>query len=270
MPKVIFRFDAAYGGQMVEFDTRQECFNWQNTLTRRKEAYHRQILEGGKTQEASTVEDGIDTIHNMAVEIDDSIRETVIYDWYLKNSFIDHISDGSFDLQRFKRCDFREYGDFANQPFDASYTQEKVTFSRDGGLYFPEKAPARLEKHYIPSSEGIGFEIAFSTDDERELNYVLEHNLHFADYEALRINGVDAGEEGMLVQTDRLEIIDGYLNKRLLVRFSQPCDIHYFSLKTLSQSEKGFDLSTQGISFAAVFAFSKTISIRGELEVFDV
>ncbi|MGD9653783.1 MAG: alpha-amylase/4-alpha-glucanotransferase domain-containing protein [Sulfuricurvum sp.] len=270
MPKVIFRFDAAYGGQMVEFDSRQECFNWQNTLTRRKEAYHRQILEGGKTQEARAVEDGIDTIHNMAVEIDDSIRETVIYDWYLKNSFIDHISDGSFDLQRFKRCDFREYGDFANQPFEAGYTQEKVTFSRDGGLYFPEKAFARLEKHYIPSVEGIGFEITFSTDDERTLNYVLEHNFHFADYKALRINGADAEEEGMSVQTDRLEIIDGYLNKRLLLRFSQPCDIYYFSLKTLSQSEKGFDLSTQGISFAAVFAFSKTISIRGELEVFDV
>jgi hypothetical protein len=50
----------------------------------------------------------------------------------------------------------------------------------------------------------------------------------------------------------------------------QSCDIHYFQLKTLSQSEHGFDLSVQGISFAMVVPFSKDISIKGTLEVKDV
>jgi len=42
-PHYIFRFDGAHGGQLVEFDMRSACFNWQNTLTRRKEAYHQRI-----------------------------------------------------------------------------------------------------------------------------------------------------------------------------------------------------------------------------------
>jgi len=268
--KYIFRFDTANGGQMVEFDSRKDCFNWQNTLTRRKEAYHHLLFEEKKVQKSDPIEEGIDTIHNLATEIDDSIREMLIYDWYLKNSFVDHVTDASFDLERFRKCDFREYGDFANQPFDVAYDPDSVTFVRDGGLYFPEKVPARIEKIYRPVRDGIDFEIRLSTEAAGEFRYVMEHNLHFADYEELTLNGNSMGEEGVLYQTDRLEITDGYTNKRLTFRFSLPCDVYYYALKTLSQSEKGFDLSIQGVSFAIVHPLNTAIELCGSLEVADV
>lgn len=266
----IFRFDAAHGGQLVEFDSREECFNWQNTLTRRKEAYHQRLLENKPSAQTPPAENGIDTIHNAALEIDDTLRDEIIYDWYLKNSFIDHISDKNFNTDNFRHCNFIEYGDFANQPFDVSHDQTHIRFSRKGGLHFPQKVEAYLEKTYAPKSRGFDFEITLSTEAEGTFNYVLEHNFHFADYNMLAVNGELLAENGRYDQTNRLEIYDMHLKKRIIIKLDRSCDICYFSLKTLSQSEKGFDLSSQGVSFAMVVPFEQHLLLKGSLEVEDV
>ena len=263
----IFRFDAAHGGQMVEFDNRKACFNWQNTLTRRKEAYHQRLLGEENVEEAKPVEDGIDTIHHTAIQVDDTLRDAIIYDWYLKNSFVDHISDDHFNGDNFRHSNFREYGDFANQPFDVVLGKKKVSFSRDGGLYFPEKMQTHLNKTYIPNKTGFDFEINLSTRAQGDFNYVLEHNLHFAEYETLLVNGESLQEDGIIRQTKVLKIYDAELKQHIIITLDQACDIYYFQLKTLSQSEHGFDLSVQGISFAMVVPFSHDLSLKGALEV---
>ncbi len=269
-PKYIFRFDAAHGGQLVEFDSRKSCFNWQNTLTRRKEAYHQRLLEDQQAEEIPAAEEGIDTIHHAAVDIDDTLRDAIIYEWYLKNSFVDHISDAHFNGDNFRHCNFREYGDFANQAFDVSLAKKRVTFTRDGGLYLPEKMQTRLEKSYYLKNRGFEFKIKLSTEAKGSFNYVLEHNFHFADYKTVTINGEPLAEEGTVSQTRSLEVYDAYLKQNIIIELDQPCDIYYFQLKTLSQSEQGFDLSVQGISFAMVMPFSGVLNIKGSLEVVDV
>ncbi len=269
-PELILRFDSANGAQLVEFDSRKDCFNWQNTLTRRKEAYHQWIVDKQPSEEVAVEENGIDTIHNAAQEIDDEFRDSIIYDWYLKNSFIDHISDDSFSCTNFIHSNFHEYGDFANQPFKVLYHKDGVTFSRDGGLYFPKKEKSRLEKSYYPKSDGFDFEIKFSTEAEGKFNYVLEHNFHFANYEAIKINGTPMVEQGHLIETKSLEIYDDYLKKTIVIELEHLCDIYYFPLKTLSQSDQGFDLSIQSVSFAMIIAFEEELILKGSLEVSDV
>lgn len=272
---LIFRFDSAFGGQMVEFDLRDRCFNYQNTLTRRKEAYHQRVLEPVECNEYECkdehpAEDGIDTIHNAIAHIDDSLRDAIIYDWYLKNSFIDHVSDDTFNTERFRHCSFREYGDFTNQPFITSWNQQGISFSRDGGLYFPEKIDATLEKQYIPKGNGLDFEIKFEANTSKELLYLLEHNLHFSDIDQVTINGEWFQEEGIIGESKTFELTDRTLGKHITLSFDQPCSLTYFKLKTLSQSEQGFDLTVQGISLAFGILFSGSFSLKGKLEINDV
>jgi len=268
--KYIFRFDGAYGGQLVEFDSRKACFNWQNTLTRRKEAYHQRLLEDKPSEDIPAVEEGIDTIHHASVDIDDNLRDAIIYDWYVKNSFVDHISDENFNGDNFRHCNFHEFGDFCNQAFELTQTKRRVTFSRDGGLYFPQKVNTRLEKVYIPNDNGFDFEIRLATQAKGKFNYVLEHNFHFADYDTILINGELLSESGTVIGAKRLEIYDDHLRQTIIIELEQACDIYYFQLKTLSQSEQGFDLSVQGISFAMVMPFSEVLNMKGSLEVVDV
>ncbi|MGB5505050.1 MAG: alpha-amylase/4-alpha-glucanotransferase domain-containing protein [Sulfurovum sp.] len=268
--KHIFRFDGAHGGQLVEFDLRKACFNWQNTLTRRKEAYHQRLLNPEQEKEIVPAEEGIDTIHHASMEVDDTILDAIIYDWYLKNSFVDHISDANFNGDNFRYCNFHEFGDFSNQAFEVQLDKNKVTFSRDGGLYFPEKVPTRLEKIYTPSKKGFDFTIDLSTEAKGDFYYVLEHNFHFADYDTITVNGETLSDNKKIEQVCALEIYDGHLKQKINIELDQLCDIYYFQLKTLSQSEHGFDLSVQGISFAMKIPFSNALYMKGSLEVVNV
>lgn len=269
-PDLIWRFDSASGAQLVEFDCREQCFNWQNTLTRRKEAYHERLFEPNAHEPVLESEEGIDTIHHAAMQIDDALRDEVIYDWYLKNSFVDHISDRGFNLELFRRCSFREYGDFANQPYECSMDEEKISFWRNGGLYFPQKVEARLEKTFEPFSNGLNFEISLTTQADGELLYIMEHNFHFADYDQILFNGEPLAESADLGSLSCLEITDSLLGKKITIALGSSCKVSYFQLKTLSQSEQGFDLTVQGISIAIALAFGNGFSLRGAIEVNDV
>ncbi len=269
-PKYIFRFDGACGGQLVEFDTKKECFNWQNTLMRRKEAYHHHILEGAEKEIVQEKEDAIDTIHTSFAEVDESIKNSIIYDWHLKNSFIDHISDENFCAQNFLYANFREFSDFANQPFELKHNKNKIKFSRKGGVYLPEKRDAKLKKHYLMKNKGFDFEIELYVDMQKRFNYILEHNFHFAEYEQVFINGEKLCDTGSIKQVKKLEILDKHLGKKILISLQNVFDVEYFSLETISQSEEGFDLSIQGVSLAMVVPFTKELVLSGSLEVKDV
>lgn len=272
-PKYIFRFDSKNGGQLIEFDDLQKGFNWQNTLSRRKESYHEKMLKPvSKKEEMKNdfILDGIDTIHNTAHHIDEEIKDALVYDWYIKNSFIDHISDKSATLESFRSCSFREYGDFANKPFLYSRDAEAIIFEREGGVYLPDKYNTHLKKSYTPKQNGFRFTLELSSDSDYFFNYMMELNLHFAEYDKVRVNGeeISAGRKKERIKS--LEIMDGYLNKKITITLDREVDLLYFPLKTLSQSEQGFDLSIQALSIAFVLPFSRNFSLEGVLEVQDV
>jgi hypothetical protein len=270
-PEYIFRYDSKIGGQLIEFDSKYDRFNWQNTLTRRKEAYHEKMLAKEKEEsKSSSAHEGIDTIHNIAHHIDEEIKDALVYDWYLKNSFIDHISDKSITLESFRHCNFREYGDFVNQPFTHSIDKEKIIFEREGGIYLPQVHPAYLKKSYTHFANGFQFLIDFRTDFDYFFNYALELNLHFAEYNKVTINGGSISLGGKKERIKTLEIEDGYLKKKIIIKVENQVDILYYPLKTVSQSEQGYDLTIQGLSIAFVLPFSKNFSLEGSLEVIDV
>ncbi|HZF70111.1 alpha-amylase/4-alpha-glucanotransferase domain-containing protein, partial [Sulfuricurvum sp.] len=264
--KLISRFDAAHGGQLVELDIRDKCFNYQNTLTRHKEAYHKRLFEAPR-EKSAPVEEGIDTIHHASGSFDDSLRDAIIYDWYLKNSFVDHISDEHFNSDSFRHCNFREYGDFANQPFESSMGKNQLTFVRNGGLYNDTKANTKLTKNFSFGADTIDFTITLESESTGKFAYVMEHNFHFSDYETLRINGMPLEENGSIENIQSFEMIDTVLKKKITFRMDKPFNAHYFLLQTLSQSEQGFDLSVQGLSIAFVFDFDTLLSVEGTMEI---
>ncbi len=271
-PEYLFRFDGTRGGQLVEFDLFSKGFNWQNSLTRRKELYHQKVLNPQEEEisKVKVTQDSIDTIHSAKLVIDHKMKDALIYDWYLKNSFIDHITDETFDLESFRHCDFKEYSDFANQPFVSHFTQKHIDFEREGGIYLPQKYKAGLKKSYRPKKSGFDFTLNFNTEIERFFNYVLELNLHFAEYSNLLINDCTLGRGGKIEHTKEIVMIDTYLQKKITICLSEHVDLLFYPLETLSQSEKGFDLTIQAVSLALVLPFSKTFVLEGSLEVSDV
>jgi len=99
------------GGRLFEFSHLDAAWNPLLCLSRRIEAYHEEIFH----PKLSHLEEGISTIHNLHPQADETIKRELFYDWYTKNSLVDHISDESLDLQSFRACSFKEYGDFASR-----------------------------------------------------------------------------------------------------------------------------------------------------------
>ncbi|SMC09677.1 alpha-amylase/4-alpha-glucanotransferase domain-containing protein [Nitratiruptor tergarcus] len=249
---LVWRLYEKQGGQIIEILDLHSCFNLQNTLTRRFEAYHEKIFHPLEQKD----EKGITTIHEMAPKISEEVKKNLFFDWYTKNSCIDHFSDASFNAQTFFQNSYKEYGDFANQPFKL---QKPLTFERQGGLYLDQKYPAMMQKNYTIDKNSLELSIDFQSTYENELLYVNEWNLHFAHYESLLINAKYCCDK-MEFFAKKLEIIDPFTKKTLSFLSNQETKIFVVPLSTVSQNEEGFELTQQGISIAFALPFTKSFT----------
>jgi len=262
-PNLLTIIKPKHGGQIVELDLRKECFNLQNTLTRYHEVYHdkiQKVQEGEEESESETT-----TIHKNLLKTTEDIEK--ITDWYLKKSLIDHISDDALTLENFRRCSFKEYGDFANQPYEViDANKGSMILKRQGGIYAPDKFATTLTKDISFKNATITTQINIETLCEEKLSYMSEWNLHFADYEAVTFNA-QALEESLEIIDSQLVIEDGHLNKKLIYDFGEAVSIYCYPSKSISQSESGVDYTTQGVTIGFVKLFAKNLSFEYSFKV---
>ncbi len=261
----LYRFYTRFGGQMIEFLDKKTLFNFQNCLTRRFEAYHEAILHPKEPQHQQ--EEGISTIHTLPHEVEPSLLAALHFDWYTKNSFIDHISDESFTLQSFKECNFKEYGDFANQPFTLLAT-DPLRFTRNGGIYQESCYPTTITKEYH-LDDGVAFAIDIATQSPKNHRYALEFNLHFAHPTHTTFNEALL-QDGLVFVSDRLVIEDPFTKRDLTLSFNDKGEFLITPLQTISQNEKGYEITIQGVSIAFCRDFAKTLHLKGSLKVRNV
>ncbi len=266
-------FDSKCGGQLIEWDIRDRSFNLQNTMSRYYEAYHQKIIdykdEDLHNDSGETKSDEIATIHgNDGVDLS-QYQEYLKHDWYTKNSFIDHVVDKKITLEEFSSSTFKEYGDFANQPFEIIQSENKIIhFKRDGGIFVKDKKhPTTLNKTFKIDSDEIIFEIMLKCDIDKEFWYMQEYNLHFANLKDITINSNIFNENLILKDRQSLEIYDKYTDKSIIFTLSEKTDIYLARLDTLSQSEAGFDLTNQGLTIGFVFDIKPKTNISGQIEV---
>lgn len=253
------------GGQLAAIEMKKECFNLLNVISRKKEAYHEKYMqnigEAPKSEESST------SIHEQTYYISKETADKIAYDWYNKNSFIDHFSP-DFDLSAFEKCAFTEFGDFVNQPFEPSVKGDKITFERKGGLYAcGVKTPATMKKVYKATEKGIDFEITAASASDFKCKYVLELNLHFAETSKITLNGKPFEEKGS-ENGKKFVLHDPYLKKDITLDFGSVTQMNWHRLYTVSQSESGIDLTVQGVTFLFPFEFDNKISISGSLKIY--
>ncbi|EQB34841.1 hypothetical protein M947_10245 [Sulfurimonas hongkongensis] len=262
-------FSTKHGAQMIEFGSFDTLFNWQNTLTRREEAYHEKILNP-KTVETTEQhsEDEIETIHSDLAVIDESLKDELIYDWHPKYSFIDHFSFEDFLLENFKNLTFREVGDFANQAFLKE--ENKNIFTRVGGLYLDAAYPTTLTKEYLFDKNKIELKLDVDSKYDQKLFYAMEFNLHFAHPYKVTFNSKTMGDGFSEIDCNELLIVDDFTNRLLKLTINRKCNIYGYILNTVSQNESGFERVAQEISFIFTTSYKSNLSLNIALEVIDV
>jgi hypothetical protein len=255
-------FTARDCGQMVSFELKDKNFNIINTLARRKEAYHSAFEEQPESEEVQAHE-GISTIHSLNVEITDEMREKLVYDWYNKNCFVDHVVAG-FIPKDFAACSFGELSDLANTPAEIKALTNSLEAERKGGLYVGgEKYELNIKKKYTFEPEGMAFEIELETAFGGELDYVLELNFHFMHMKEILLNGKSVEEA--VADGVSFTLTDGICTATAEVSTSTEASANVFS--TVSQSEKGVDLTEQGVSLFIANRFKIGLKLDGYLRI---
>ncbi len=253
-PEAIVRVSSRRGGQLVELSDKSSLFNLLGTLARRPELYHFPLQREGHLRGEGEVA----TIHEAERALTAEQRASLAYDWYPRHAFIDHLMAPGATLAAFARCEHPEWGDFVNQPYTLSLEGQVIRACRDGGAFPPgrERVPFRVEKGYHLAGRSLVVRLRAECGGKAPLSAVLacEVNLHLPSGESAA-----ASCDGILLPLDRpqeweeareVALLDPALAGQVRLASSLPGRVWSFPVRTVSQSEVGFDHTCQGICLA--------------------
>src|SRR5574341_1074612 len=151
-------FDLARGGALFEWDWRAKNFNLLNTLARREEGYHRDLVqaaERGAVELPGVQKEKLESIHTTFVRAKEpGLEKQLNYDWYRRVGLIDHFIHPDNSLDDFASARYGESGDFVNQSYQPRVAKTKkgiaVSLTRDGHIWQGDVfAPLRVEKRIV-------------------------------------------------------------------------------------------------------------------------
>ncbi len=240
--------DPSYGGVIRELDYKKKSTNLINTLARRKETYHKRILDkiNDKPEELGKFPEPVK-------EMDSRIKKGIFYDKDGRSCLIDHFIDKDLKKEDFQTCDYTDLGDFHEASYRTKIEDEKLILSHEGKL--EEKSFSITKEICIYSEKEINVSYILKNKSESKIDslFGIEFNITmpFANsdrYSYKTSNNVSTrlDESGTSSKTKVFTIKDSQDDLGLEFIFSEePNKIWYFPVETISQSEKSYDLNYQ-------------------------
>lgn len=249
-PSMVLWLEPEEGGGVVAWDWREAAINLVNVLTRRPEAYHRQLLA---PPPAADTADGIETIHTPRVRTKEPGLERLLsYDHYRRTSFLDHIGPADALPEAFKEGDIPLA--FAGRAYDA-------VLSRAGeapAVTLVRTAPAvsstvRIQKQFLVDPRLPRLRVTYHVTNvgpvRADGRFAVEMNWAVVDPSALvGVDGqVAAAQDAVRGRGRRLVVTDHGWPGAAAVTFPE-ADIWRYPLETVSNSEAGVERTLQGVT----------------------
>ncbi|RQD72746.1 MAG: DUF1926 domain-containing protein [Candidatus Syntrophonatronum acetioxidans] len=271
------------GGSIFAFDYKPRCFNLVDTLTRRPETYHKNIFEliennTGQHNNESYEEtcsgegrggSGVKTIHEITKVKEKGLEKHLVYDKYQRLCLLDHFLDNQETLEKFKRGNYKEKGNYIMEPYHASIHKDNqeavIVLSREGvveggGIKGKVSLVKEIRVGARDSSVKIVYTIKNNGKDGLNTRFGIEFNYgflsgyasdryYYADQEILDNYLASSGE---ISGINMIGIKDEWQALDLRISFERPAKLWRFPVETVSQSEDGFERNYQG---SVIFPF---------------
>ncbi|MCD6524998.1 MAG: DUF1926 domain-containing protein [Thermococcus sp.] len=237
-------FKPAYGGALFELSSKRKAVNYNDVLMRRWEHYH-EVPEAATPEEEDG--EGVASIHELGRQIPEEIRRELAYDSYLRAILQDHFLDLETTLDEYRLNRHIELGDFVTGAYDYGLFEGGVTLERDGTV---SGRPARVEKTFHLTEDG--FVVDYTVRSEVKVLFGVELNL--------AVHSVM--EEPAEFEAERFEINDPYGIGKVAIELDRKARVWKFPIKTLSQSESGWDFVQQGVSYTILFPLEGELRFR--------
>jgi alpha-amylase len=251
MYNLYFNLDA--GGSIYEWDYKPKEINLLDNFSRQHEAYHEEIKRRVGQTEANG--EGPKSIHHIQHLKEEGLDHYLSYDWYRKSSLLDHFLAAETDITFFMECNYRELGDFVNQPYDYTVSRHakrlKLNLFRRGRV---NEQPLRIDKTVKLAGGStlinIEYQLQNQSPQPQELWFGVEFNLNPLYQQGTYFEG--AGVEGGLhdpLQADKQSkwgLVIRDLGMKLDISSGQPAGVWCFPIYTVSQAEAGYERVYQG------------------------
>lgn len=243
------------GGTVYEISHFLSKYNFQDTLARRFEHYHRGVKIGEPPAE------GVASIHEFEKWIDEKSAREMVYDSYPRYSAWNHFLAPEVKPEDLRYNRYEELSDFLQGDFRYKAVADGVKLWCSGNVRgYGETSFVRLFKHISLKGNNIGIDWGFRSG--KPLNHVaaLELNLKF-EAPRLNLNGniLDMSFNDLYLESaESLKIFDEVLKVTFSLDVDGPCNLYIYPILTISQSERGFDLVYQGNSIFLMNRVSDT------------
>ena len=272
-PSMVVWLDPWTGGGVVAWDWRAAAINLVNVLTRRREAYHRQLIDGPS---AETHTDGMETIHTTRVRVKEPGLERLLsYDLYRRASFLDHVLPAELSPEAFR--DGAIAVPFAGQAYGAVLPRVRghpgATLSREAAA---AGSTLKIEKRFLVELHRSRLRVIYHVTNvgssHAEGRFGVEMNWSVTDPQApFGVDGhTQPARDTVIGVGNALEVTDHGWPGSVTVSFP-PADVWRFPLETVSNSEAGFERTFQGVtslcSWLLVLEPAATFSLTVEVEL---
>jgi len=268
-------FSPFRGGHLVEFSYLKGQVNFLNNLTRRKEAYHKKMLENINKTTSSNINSAM-SIHDLPHKPAENSISEIIEDTSLREAFIDRIFPIEKNYIDFHLERLDDLTDHRTSSYEYKIYDKKLEFIKKDKIELLEVEIKKLFSFTLTGELNFKYILASYGKGEIPVRFGIEHSI-FPPFLA-------EGRGEIVVNGKKWEINDvssfnsikevkfvGFGDLAILTMiFYQPVDLWIFPVKTVSQSEKGFDLTTQCIAMLFCWPFilkdSAQLGIEGTLK----
>lgn len=258
-PLINLYFDTHHGGSLFEFDFKPKSHNIINTLTRRKEAYHKKLEQ----TVSNSKKDRAQSIHNHVLTKEKGLEKYLHYDWYRKVCLLDHFLCPKVNLDEFSKAQYGEEGNFINQPYSVSVKKIKegieLDMTRQGNVWISgSHEKIEVKKKIVLNNRTGGFDTEYLVishcDKQIDIIFGVEFNFilpsansssccyHFPELQ--RDECIDI--KGEFSKIKRLSSKDKLTSMEIDFDFGQEAALWCFPIETVSYSEAGFERCYQG------------------------
>ncbi len=267
------------GGTLRELDLFDPPFNLTDTLTRRREMYHRNVGESGQ---GGDIDEAV-SIHNVKRSKQSNLDKLLIYDQYPRASFMDHFIDRSVNLKSFSSSDYRELGDFTDgvyRVWDEKGEGDSISLWRDGEVVREgDSSKVKLFKKYSLMKDRSAMSVEYRVVVlEGKLDCMLGVETVFSflagdapdryyRFPGRKVNHVHLASRGEEKDVKSFSLVDEWMDISLDFSLDPPARLWRFPLFTVSNSETGFEKVYQGSVISPLWHLNLG---RGEESVFSV
>ncbi len=263
-------FDPQYGGKLFELDLRRKALNVLDTMSRRKEAYHRKLVEAEKNS-ASAEGEVVASIHDLVAAKEQGLEKLLNYDWYDHHSLIDHFFHPGTRVEDVRAARYGEDGDFVNQPFTVNVKKDgrsaRIGLERTGGVWVEGKwTPVSVRKEVTVDSNSeelkVRYKIRNLSEQAVELFFGNEWNFALlaghADDRYYEIPGTPLEDryldsEGETPEVREFWLKDEWLKLGIQFELQNSATLWRFPIETVSLSEAGFERVYQSSAVVPVW-----------------